>query len=38
LVDRETFLPPTQHSSGLSLLAAAWLGKTRVIDNLEMDE
>jgi pantoate--beta-alanine ligase len=38
LVDRETFLPPTQHSSGLILLAAAWLGKTRLIDNLEMDE
>ncbi len=38
LVDRETFLPPTRDSSGLILLAAAWLGKTRLIDNLEMDE
>lgn len=36
LVDRETFLPPTQSSSGMILLAAAWLGKTRLIDNLEM--
>ncbi|MHB1756960.1 MAG: pantoate--beta-alanine ligase [Leptospirillum sp.] len=38
LVDRKTFLPPTRDSSGLILLAAAWLGKTRLIDNLEMDE
>jgi pantoate--beta-alanine ligase len=36
LVDRETFLPPTASSSALILLAAAWLGKTRLIDNLEM--
>ena len=36
LVDRETFLPPVQSSSGLILLAAAWLGKTRLIDNLDI--
>jgi pantoate--beta-alanine ligase len=36
LVDRETFLPPLQSSSGLILLAAAWLGKTRLIDNLDI--
>ena len=38
LVDRKTFLPPTHSTSELILLAAAWLGKTRLIDNLEMDE
>lgn len=37
LVDRRTFLPPAESSSGFILLAAAWLGKTRLIDNLEMD-
>jgi len=37
LVDRDTFMPPTESSSGTVLLVAAWLGKTRLIDNLEME-
>jgi pantoate--beta-alanine ligase len=36
-VDAETLLPPTDRSDRLVILVAAWLGKARLIDNLEMD-
>ncbi len=36
LVSEETFLPPVQMSGPMILLAAVWLGKTRLIDNIEL--
>lgn len=36
LRDRTTLLPPTPDSRELVLLAAAWLGQTRLIDNIEV--
>jgi len=34
---REGLAPPQPHDKALVVLAAAWLGKTRLIDNLEID-
>jgi len=36
LRDAETLRPPTPDSTRLVVLGAAWLGKTRLIDNFEM--
>ena len=35
--DRAHLAAPAQHEHALVVLAAAWLGKTRLIDNLEID-
>lgn len=35
--DRAALAPPHPHARDLVVLAAAWLGKTRLIDNLEID-
>ncbi|BAN69321.1 pantoate--beta-alanine ligase [endosymbiont of unidentified scaly snail isolate Monju] len=37
VVDAATLLPPTDRSDRLVILVAAWLGKARLIDNLEME-
>jgi pantoate--beta-alanine ligase len=37
LRSRSALMPPTPADKGLVVLAAAWLGKTRLIDNLEID-
>ncbi len=37
IVDAETLLPPTPQSRQLVILAAAWLGGARLIDNIEID-
>ena len=34
--NRATLAPPAPHDTELVVLAAAWLGKTRLIDNLEL--
>jgi pantoate--beta-alanine ligase len=34
--NRATLAPPGPHDKELVVLAAAWLGKTRLIDNLEV--
>jgi pantoate--beta-alanine ligase len=36
LRNRATLAPPAAHDTELVVLAAAWLGKTRLIDNLEL--
>jgi pantoate--beta-alanine ligase len=35
--NRETLQPAAANDSSLVVLAAAWLGKTRLIDNIEFD-
>lgn len=37
IVDAQTLLPPALHSEKLVMLAAAWLGEARLIDNIEID-
>jgi len=37
LRSRSALMPPTPADKALVVLAAAWLGKTRLIDNLEID-
>jgi pantoate--beta-alanine ligase len=37
VADRETLSPPTELSRSLVILAAAWLGAARLIDNIEVD-
>lgn len=37
IVDAETLLSPTVDSNNLVILAAAWLGAARLIDNIEID-
>ena len=37
VVDAATLLPPADRSEKLVILVAAWLGKARLIDNLEME-
>ena len=37
LCDGATLTPLTQYQPGARLLVAAWLGKTRLIDNIEME-
>jgi pantoate--beta-alanine ligase len=34
--NRATLAPPGPHDKELVVVAAAWLGKTRLIDNLEI--
>ena len=37
VADSRTLLPPTEQSDSLVILAAAWLGAARLIDNIEVD-
>ena len=37
VADSRTLLPPTAQSDSLVILAAAWLGAARLIDNIEVD-
>ncbi|RMG32609.1 MAG: pantoate--beta-alanine ligase [Gammaproteobacteria bacterium] len=37
VVDADTLLAPTPESDRLVILAAAWLGRARLIDNIEVD-